>query len=185
VRLMAIAIVALAVVVGVAPQYTHCRTGASMSGGATKAATTGGAMNAPASVSAMASATATAQPMRCYWSARAEIGVAVPLALAGALLALSRRRETRRVLALLGATLGVVAMLVPTVLIGVCPTATAVCRTTMRPMLLAAGGLVVALCVAALVLNELRATDDGVSGTGGDARVAVAVAGPSAPGAAP
>lgn len=167
-RVVAMAIVALALVIGIVPQYTHCKTGASMAGSATKTAMTGNGLKT-------ATAAAPAQPMRCYWSARAEIGVAVPLGLTGVLLVLGRRKETRRFLALLGAALGAVAMLVPTVLIGVCPTATAVCHTTMRPTLLAAGGLVVALSVVALVLNELRPADT----EGGE--VARAVATPRAP----
>jgi len=147
-KVAAIALVALALVIGIVPQFTHCPTGAAMAGGAMAGSATGSA-----------AATVT-QPMRCYWSARAEIGVAAPLGVVGALLFVARRRETRRALAVLAGTLGAVAMLVPTVLIGVCPTATAVCRTTMRPTLLAAGGLVVALAVVCLVLNELRGEGD-------------------------
>jgi acyl-CoA synthetase (AMP-forming)/AMP-acid ligase II len=134
----ALAIVALALVIAVVPQFTHCKAMTAMSKHATGATTM------------------TVTPMRCYWSARAEIGVGVPLALSGVLLFLSRRKESRRFLALLSGTLGAVAMLVPTVLIGVCSSPTARCHTVMRPTLLAAGGLVVALSVAALALNELR-----------------------------
>ena len=61
----------------------------------------GGAMGALRAAS-LSAATTPAQLMRCFWSARAEIGVAVPLGLAGALLALGRRWEVR-FLALLAA----------------------------------------------------------------------------------
>ena len=164
-RLTGIAIVAFALVIGIVPQFTRCKTGAAMGGSATTSAAT---------------AAAPAQPMRCYWSARAEIGVGAPLGLAGLLLALSRRKESRRFLALLAAALGTVAMLVPTVLIGVCSSPTARCHTIMRPTLLAAGGLVVALSVIALVLNELRPAD----GAAGDAALR-AVAASRTPVAAP
>jgi ABC-type nickel/cobalt efflux system permease component RcnA len=161
----AIAIVALAVIIGVVPQYTHCRTGAAMVG-------------SHMTESPVVVAAPTAQPMHCYWSARAEIGVSVPLALAAVLLALSRRRESRRFLALLTSALGAVAILVPTVLIGVCQTPTAVCRTTMRPTLLAAGGLVVVLGLVILVVNQLRSEDEADHG----ADAARAAAAPHAPG---
>jgi uncharacterized membrane protein len=93
--------------------------------------------------------------MRCYWTARAELGVALPLAVAGMLLFFSRRTETRRALAVLVCVLGVVAMLLPTVLIGVCEQSSAVCNTTMRPILLVAGGLTVIIGLITLIRNEL------------------------------
>lgn len=143
-------VVALALVVGVVPQFMHCKTRSMVASGAGASHVT-------------TAATTAAQPMHCYWSARAEIGVALPLAAAGLLLLFSRRKESRRALWAMTGTLGAVAMLIPTVLIGVCPTPTAVCRTTMRPTLLAAGGLIVALSVAGLVVNELRRDDDQAS----------------------
>lgn len=137
-------VVALALVVGVVRQFTHCKTGSMVAAGA------------GASHVTTAAAVTPAQPMHCYWSARAEIAVALPLAAAGLLLLFSRRKESRRALWAMTGMLGAMAMLIPTVLIGVCPTPTAVCRTTMRPTLLAAGGLIVALSLAGLVVNELR-----------------------------
>jgi uncharacterized membrane protein len=94
--------------------------------------------------------------MKCVWAARAEIGVAVPLFAVGVLMLFSRRKETRRALAVPSALLGIVAMLLPTALIGVCASSGAICRTAMRPSLLVAGGLTVAASLAVLVANELR-----------------------------
>ena len=99
--------------------------------------------------------TAKATPMRCYWTARAELGVALPLLAAGVLFFFSRRKETRRAVAVLVCALGVVTMLLPTVLIGVCEQSSAVCNTTMRPILLVAGGLTVAIGLITLIRNEL------------------------------
>ena len=52
--------------------------------------------------------------------------------------------------------LGLVVILLPTVLIGVSAQATADCNTIMRPAMVAAGGLALALGLTALITNELR-----------------------------
>ena len=153
-RVVGVLVVALALVIGVVPQFTHCKamtasSSSTMSMGGSTTASAGGAMTAGAT------AAARPTPMRCYWTARAEVGVALPLAAAGVLLFVSRRRETRRALAVLIGVLGAVAMLLPTVLIGVCAQSSAICNTTMRPILLAAGGATVALGLVTLVRNEL------------------------------
>jgi peptidoglycan/LPS O-acetylase OafA/YrhL len=149
-RMVAVLVVAVALVIGIVPQFTHCKTGSTMS--ATGSSTPASGVSTTA---AGAATTAKAAPMRCYWSARAELGGALPLAAAGVLLFLSRRKETRRALAILVSVLGVVTMLVPTVLIGVCEQSSAVCNTTMRPAMLAAGGLTVVLGLIILIRNEL------------------------------
>jgi hypothetical protein len=142
----------MALIIGIVPQFTHCKTGATM--GATSSSAPAGDLT-----TADAGTVATDQPapMRCYWSARAALGVALPLLVAGVLLFFSRRKETRRALAILVGLLGLVTMLLPTVLIGVCEQSSAVCDTTMRPVMLAAGGLTVALGLITLIRNELSA----------------------------
>lgn len=149
-RIAAVLVVAMGLVIGVVPQFTHCKTGSTMG-------TNGSTTTAGASTTAGVGTAATAKPapMRCYWTARAELGVALPLLAAGVPLFFARRKETRRALALLVAVLGLVAMLLPTVLIGVCDQSSAVCNTAMRPSLLAAGGLTVAFGLITLISNEL------------------------------
>ncbi len=159
-RVTAVLVVALALVIGIVPQFTHCKamtasSGSTMSMGGSTTASGGGTM-ATGTMTTGTSTAAKPTPMRCYWTARAELGLALPLAAAGVLLFVSRRKETRRALAVLIGVLGVVAMLLPTVLIGVCPQSSAVCNTAMRPTLLAAGGLTVALGLLTLIGNELR-----------------------------
>jgi uncharacterized membrane protein len=160
VRVGAVLVVALALVVGVVPQFSHCKTASPMGATAATSSTAPAGGSTLAAARAAASASTTPTPMRCYWSARAEIGVALPLLGCGVLLFFSRRREARRALLILIGTLGAVAMLVPTELIGVCAQSSAVCRTTMLPTLLAAGGLTVALSLVSLIVNELRAEDE-------------------------
>ena len=94
------------------------------------------------------------------------VGAGVSLAVAGALLFFARRKETRRALSIVGALLGLSAILLPTTLIGTCASDGAVCNTTMKPIMLVAGGLAVAASVLILVVNELKR--DEAAGTGAD-----------------
>ena len=102
-RVVAVLVVAVALVIGVVPQFTHCKTGSTMSANAPAATPPAGTTTGAGPV-----ATAKATPMRCYWTARAELGLALPLAAAGVLFFFSRRKETRRALAVLVCALGVV-----------------------------------------------------------------------------
>lgn len=137
-RVLAVIIVAMALIIGIVPQFTNCEARAS-------------AMSATT-----ASSTGSTTTMKCFWTARAEIGVAVPLFTIGGLMLLSRRRETRRALAVPAAALGIVAILLPTALIGVCTSPGAICRTALLPFMLIAGGLTVAASLALLIVNGLR-----------------------------
>jgi hypothetical protein len=92
-------------------------------------------------------------PMKCHWTGRAELGLGLPLLAMGLLLGFSRRNETRRNLGLMGISLGVVAVLLPTTLIGVCGNPDMPCHSTMRPALMLMGILVVGTSVAVVVGN--------------------------------
>ena len=111
--------------------------------------------------SAMPANTGMVAKMKCYWSAHAEIVAGVPLIVIGALLLFARRRETTRALGAVTVTLGVLTMLIPTTLIGTCLNDQMVCNTEMKPTLLIAGGITVALGVAVLVLGEMRRESGG------------------------
>ncbi len=95
-------------------------------------------------------------PMKCYWTAQAELGVALPLAATGAVLALSRRRETIRGLAAMGVVLGALVILLPTSLIGVCSGMTASCNLIMKPAMMFAGTLTILASVGALASAQWR-----------------------------
>jgi len=96
--------------------------------------------------------------MKCFWTSRAAIVAAVPLGIVGFMLALSRRKETQRSLAVAGGALSALTAMLPTVLFGVCGM-NASCSTVMRPTLIALGGLGVIVAVAAFVLAG-RQTDE-------------------------
>lgn len=81
-------------------------------------------------------------PMKCHWTAQAEVGLAAPLFLTGILMTTSRRKETLRSLSLIGAVLGIFVILLPTTLVGVCANPEMICNSVMKPSLLLSGGLV-------------------------------------------
>ena len=171
-KVLAILIVIAGLVIAVAPQYTNCEA----QGGTMPTATTAGAGATLSPVTMMASmqtsVAATIVPkMKCLWSARGAFAVGVSLAVAGALMFFARRKETRRALGIVGALLGLFTILLPTSLIGTCGSAGAVCNTTMRPIMLVAGGLAVVASVLILVVNEIGrdeivAGDDRAAGAG-------------------
>ena len=166
-KVLAILIVIAGLVIAIAPQYTNCEA----QSGTMPAATTAGAGLAATPVTTMASmntpVAATIVPkMKCLWSARGALAVGVSLAVAGALLFFARRKETRRALAIVSVLLGLSAILLPTTLIGTCASAAAVCNTTMKPIMLIAGGLAVAASVLVLVVNELKRDETVVAEAG-------------------
>jgi hypothetical protein len=149
VKVLAGLIVVMALVIGIVPQFANCEAGGSPSMPAgTQAASAAGATGTAAA------AAAPVPKMRCLWTARAELGIAIPLFALGALLFVSRTKETRRALAVPSALLGTVAMLLPTALIGVCAAPGAVCHSSMLPAMLVAGGVTVASSLAHLAVNE-------------------------------
>jgi hypothetical protein len=91
--------------------------------------------------------------MKCHWTGRAELALGIPLLGVGILVGVSRRRETRRALGVLAALLGVVAILLPTELIGVCMNPDMPCVGIMKPALILMGALVVAIGVAVTALS--------------------------------
>jgi hypothetical protein len=86
--------------------------------------------------------------MKCHWTGVAEIAAAVPLGIAGVYTLFGRRKETLRFAAIVGAASGLMAILLPTVLIGTCMNAAMTCNVLMRPILLASGILAIAASVA-------------------------------------
>jgi hypothetical protein len=122
-------IVVLALVIGIIPQFTDCLS-------------QGSAIELPSGATI---------PMRCHWTRQAEVAVALPLGVVGVAMIASRRRHTRRALSIVTASLGLAAVLVPTYLIGVCASEEMICAMVMKPTLLLAGILTMAVGVVGLV----------------------------------
>lgn len=129
-RVLGVAIIALSLAIIVTPQFLNC----------------------DAQGRVLTLANGSTAPMRCLWSARAEIGVGVPIFTIGAMMLFTRRKESTRYLGMLGAILGVFVMLIPTSLIGVCKTAM-VCNTVMRPSLVVFGSVVTAAFLTGVTLS--------------------------------
>jgi len=94
--------------------------------------------------------------MKCHWSAIAEIGVGVPLLASGIILLLTKQKSVKTSMGIMGVTLGVMAALIPSYLIGVCGTATMICRMVMLPAILLASGLVLVASLAVIILASGR-----------------------------
>lgn len=79
--------------------------------------------------------------MKCHWTGLAELALSIPLAAVGLMMIFSRRQESRRTLGITGIVLGIMAILLPTVIIGVCMDPHMTCVSTMKPALILAGAL--------------------------------------------
>jgi len=95
-------------------------------------------------------------PMKCLWTARAEIGMGVLLLAVGAFLFISRKLESRRFLSILALILGIFIILFPTALIGVCINPDMPCVVLMKPILLLIGIITGGLGVVATAWNFVR-----------------------------
>lgn len=82
-------------------------------------------------------------PMKCHWTAEAEMALGGTLLALGGLVYFNKRRETLRSLAILGGVLGVFVILVPANLIGVCSGNEMLCNILMKPTLLLSGILTI------------------------------------------
>jgi hypothetical protein len=127
-------IIILALVIGIVPLFTDC-----LANGRT-----------------LTTADGRSVPMKCHWTALAEIGVAAPLAMVGLVNFSSKRKETFRTLGVFGVILGALAILFPTVLIGVCANPAMPCNMIMKPILISAG--ILAIGASLLVLFNSRRT---------------------------
>ena len=92
-------------------------------------------------------------PMKCHWTGRAELGLGLPLLTVGLAMLFSRRKESFRNLGLVGLSLGIVTILLPTVLIGVCGMPDMPCHSILEPALILMGVLVVGISLAVAVSN--------------------------------
>ena len=129
-KTIGIIFVVLALAIGVVPQFTNCS----------------------AQGRSLELANGRTTPMKCYWTAQAELAVAGPLLLVGGLVIFNRRKETQRTLSMAGALLGVFAILLPTSLIGVCASDEMLCNILMKPTLVFSGVAVVTAGLLGLVL---------------------------------
>ena len=135
-KVVGIVLVVMALVIGIVPQFSDCQS-------------QGKAIELP---------NGKFIPMKCHWTGRAELGLAVPLLAVGAMTVGSRRKGVSQALSIMGVVLGLVAIALPTFLIGVCGTAGMICNVVMSPTLIFAGVVTAAAGVVGMVLAR-RAED--------------------------
>lgn len=129
-RFFGITLIVLAIAIAVVPTFTDCQSQGQ----------------------SVTTASGKQIPMKCHWTGIAEIGMAVPLAVVGGMMTLNqRRKDNLRNLAVIGVVLGALAISFPAGLIGVCPTPTMICHTTMSPVLITLGSLTIVGSLGALV----------------------------------
>ena len=131
-KTMGILLIALALVIAIVPIFTDC-----LANGKT-----------------LTTADGRSVPMKCHWTAIAEIGLAVPLVLVGVFNFTSKRKETLRSLNLISLALGTLVILFPTVLIGVCPNEMMPCNMIEKPTLILSGILVMGASLITLVTSR-------------------------------
>jgi hypothetical protein len=121
-KILGAAILVLALVIAIVPAFTDCQSqGRSLT-----------------------TQDGRSVPMKCHWAGVAAIGAAVPLGLTGLFHMRKQRKDGARTLAVMGAASGALAILFPTVLIGVCANPDMICNLIMRPTMIAAGMLSIA-----------------------------------------
>lgn len=98
-------------------------------------------------------------PMKCHWTGLAELAMAAPLLVVGALMTTSKRTESLRNMNVIAVAAGIAVILLVTTLIGVCANPDMRCNAVMKPALILAGSLVAALGVVG-VLQALRRRDE-------------------------
>lgn len=118
-KIVAALMIVLALVVGIVPQFTDCESQGRH----------------------ITTADGREIPMKCHWTARAEIALAVPLFAVGSLSAFTDGQRSRRAFGFLAAVLGVLVALLPTALIGVCGNPDMICNSFMKPFLIFTGAL--------------------------------------------
>lgn len=100
-------------------------------------------------------------PMKCHWTGLAELALAAPLLVVGALMITSKGAESLRNLSLTGGVAGILVILLPATLIGVCANPDMRCNAVMKPSLILSGSLVVALGLVG-VMRSLRRKEEPV-----------------------
>ncbi len=87
--------------------------------------------------------TGTKLPMPCGYTARSETGIGALIIVAGGLLLARRTRETRQAVGVFSIATGVLVILYPTFIIGMCKVADHTCRQLTLPALEILGVIVV------------------------------------------
>jgi hypothetical protein len=86
-------------------------------------------------------------PMKCWWSAQAEISIAIMFIVAGITILAFKSAETQLGVSVMTIALGVIAILIPSVLIGGCMKDTMPCQSITFPCIYAISGVTIAVSI--------------------------------------
>ncbi len=132
-KILAVILIILALIVIIVPQFTNC----------------------DADGRSLTLESGKQVPMKCLWSARAELALGIPLLVLGILMLLARVKETTRSLSILGVLQGILIILIPTSLIGVCVSGMK-CSDILKPTMLVVGIVTILVSLVALGFNERK-----------------------------
>lgn len=90
----------------------------------------------PVCESGVATASGGSVPMKCFWTARAELGTGALVAFCGTLLCVCRDADVRSGIAAVTSAASLLALAFPTILIGMCGAETMPCRMGALPALI-------------------------------------------------
>ncbi len=131
-KVLGVVLVVVAIAIAVVPQFTDCQSQGLQ----------------------ITLANGKTTPMKCHWTGVAEMGMAIPLAGVGIMMAINRRKEASTYLGITGIVIAGVMLGLPTGLIGVCAAPTHTCVTLMKPALIGLGSLAVAGSALGIVMSR-------------------------------
>ena len=82
--------------------------------------------------------------MKCHWTSQVEVALGIGVLVLGLLIVLSKENAAASAYAVASAVNGVLVILIPTVVIGVCGSADMPCHSGTKPALIIAGALIAA-----------------------------------------
>ena len=82
--------------------------------------------------------------MKCHWTSQVEVALGIAVLVLGLLIVLSKENAAASAYAVASAVNGVLVILIPTVVIGVCGSADMPCHSGTKPALIIAGALIAA-----------------------------------------
>ena len=127
-----IVLIVLALAIGIIPAFTDCQSQGK----------------------AITLANGKTIPMKCHWTGIAEAANAVPMLAVGTMMVLpNRRKDNILILGVMGSILGVLAIMLPNGMIGVCQSQM-LCNTVMKPTVTALGSLGIVVSIGAVIVSR-------------------------------
>ena len=85
--------------------------------------------------------------MKCHWTSQVEVALGIAVLVLGLLIVLAKENAASSAYAVASAINGVLVILIPTVVIGVCGSADMPCHSGTKPALIIAGSLIVVVAL--------------------------------------